>query len=173
MVDEIIFRKVSTSEIEDYHKLRLACLKEFPQNFGTLYKEEFESANFKFDEIITQDSATDFLMGAFTNNTLVGICGFIQEKREKTRHIGEISGMYVLPEFSGRKIGAGLLHETIKLAFGNSELEQIVLAVTEKNQSAKRLYEKFNFTEYGRLPRYLRFEDEYDGQILMVLTKSR
>lgn len=173
MVNEIKFRKVSTSEMEDYHKLRLNCLKDFPQNFGTLYKEEIESANFKFDKIINQKATTDFLMGAFKNDELIGICGFIQEKREKTKHIGAISGMYVLTEFSGQKIGTGLLDATIKLAFGNSEIEQIMLAVTGKNQSAKHLYEKFNFTEYGRLPQYFKFNNEYETQILMVLTKTK
>jgi len=47
--------------------------------------------------------------------------------------------MYVMPEFSGRSIGSGLLKSTIKTAFKNQDLEQIVLAVAAKNRIAQRL----------------------------------
>ena len=172
MGDKIEYRKVESSEIEMYHNLRLNCLKNYPQNFGTLYNEELKSQNFKFDKIINQKSTTAFLMGAFKNEELVGICGFVQEKREKTKHVGGISGMYVLTEFSGQKIGAGLLNATIQLAFDNSEIELIILAVADKNQSAKNLYKKLNFVEYGRLQNYFKYKDNYETQIFMSLNKN-
>ncbi|MFM9837759.1 MAG: GNAT family N-acetyltransferase [Cyclobacteriaceae bacterium] len=172
MNENIVYRKIEINEIEQYHKIRLDCLKNYPQNFGTLYDEEQKSSSFKFDKIIGQQSTTDFLMGAFSNERLVGICGFIKEKREKTKHIGEISGMHVIAEFSGQKIGARLLNTTILTAFKNSALEQIILAVADKNQTAQNLYKKFGFVEYGRLKNYFKDNGEYETQVFMTLVRD-
>jgi|688.fasta_scaffold787924_1 RimJ/RimL family protein N-acetyltransferase len=173
MTENIVYRKVEENEIEQYHKIRLDCLKNYPQNFGTLYDEEKKSSSFKFDKIIAQRLTTDFLMGAFANERLVGISGFIQEKREKTKHIGEISGMYVVEEFSGQKIGAGLLSVTILTAFAISTLEQIILAVADKNKTAQNLYKKYGFVEYGRLQNYFKDNGIYETQVFMTLTRDQ
>jgi len=139
MTSNIVYRKLIPSDVEAYHQIRLDCLKKYAEYFGTLYEEELNSGSFKFDRIILENCATDFIMGAFMNQALIGICGLIQERRQKTKHIGELSGMYVMPEFSGRSIGSGLLKSTIKTAFKNQDLEQIVLAVAAKNRIAQRL----------------------------------
>jgi RimJ/RimL family protein N-acetyltransferase len=173
MTENIVCKKVEINDIEQYHKIRLDCLKNYPQNFGTLYEEELKSLSFKFDKIISQKSSTDFLMGAFSNERLVGICGFIQEKREKTKHNGEISGMYVVEKFSGQKIGAGLLSATILSAFAISTLEQIILAVADKNEIAQNLYKKYGFVEYGRLQNYFKNKGIYETQVFMTLTREQ
>jgi ribosomal protein S18 acetylase RimI-like enzyme len=111
-------------------------------------------------------------MGAFSNDRLVGICGFIQEKREKTKHIGEISGMYVKTEFGGQKIGEKLLNTTVLTAFDNSILEQIILVVTDKNQVAKNLYKKYGFVEYGRLKSYFKDNGKYETQVFMTYVRD-
>jgi RimJ/RimL family protein N-acetyltransferase len=173
MKDKVAYRKVKVEELEMYHNLRLDCLKKYPENFGTLYEEEIISSSFKFDKIVSEQSKLDFLMGAYFDNKLIGICGFINEKRLKTKHIGEISGMYVATEFSGQKIGSRLLSITLKTAFDNLDLEQIILAVADKNQTAQTLYKKFGFVEYGRLENYFKNNAKYETQIFMVLTRDK
>ena len=173
MTENIVYRKLEINDIEQYHNVRLDCLKNYPQNFGTLYDEEQKSSSFKFDKIISQKLTTDFLMGVFSNGRLVGICGFIQEKRKKTKHIGEISGMYVMPEFGGQKIGAKLLNTTLLTAFDNSALEQIILAVADKNKTAQNFYKKYGFVEYGRLQNYFKENGIYETKVFMTLTRDQ
>jgi RimJ/RimL family protein N-acetyltransferase len=173
MTKEVAYRKVKVEELEMYHNLRLDCLKKYPENFGTLYEEEIISPSFKFDKIVSEQSKLDFLIGAYLDDRLIGICGFINEKRQKTKHIGEISGMYVASEFSGQKIGAGLLSVTITTAFDSIDLEQIILAVADKNQTAQNLYKKFGFVEYGRLENYFKSNAKYETQIFMVLKRDK
>jgi RimJ/RimL family protein N-acetyltransferase len=172
MANGIVYRKLVASEKEAYHKIRLDCLQKHPENFGTLFEEEQVLANFKFDAIIAQNNSIDFLMGAFSENKLIGICGFIQEKRQKTAHIGELNSMYVMPEFGGQHIGTGLLKSTIQRAFENPFLEQIILAVAEKNNAARNLYQKNGFEEYGRLENYFKYKGAYETQIFMVIKKT-
>lgn len=111
-------------------------------------------------------------MGAFSDDLLIGICGFIQEKRQKTSHIGTISSMYVTTAFKGQKIGAGLLNATILNAFHIPNLEQITLAVAGQNETAQNLYKKYGFLEYGRLNHYFKYNGNYETQVLMTLTRQ-
>ncbi len=170
--NNLIFRKLEIHELEKYHEIRLECLKNFPENFGTLYEEEIQHQNFKFDKIIPQNLPNDFLMGAFLNNDfLVGICGITQEKRTKTQHICEITQMYVRHTHKGLGIGKSLLKTTTELVFQNPQIEQIILAVMENNQTAKKLYENLGFEEYGKLKNYFKHNNEYQTQVFMVLQK--
>lgn len=172
MKSEITYRKLKPEEVEIYHTIRLDCLKNYPENFGLLYEEELKANNFKFDKIITAKSSTDFLMGAFFADGLIGICGFIQEKKQKKKHIGDISGMYVITSFSGEGIGAHLIKATISKAFEIPELEMITLAVAASNIAALNLYKKIGFKEYGRLNNYFKYEGYYETQVFMVLKKE-
>jgi RimJ/RimL family protein N-acetyltransferase len=172
MAEKIELRKLTKNELELYHQIRLECLQNYPDNFGTLYEEEFETKNFKFDKIISTENSTDFLIGAFIENQLIGICGYIVEKRKKTKHIGEISGMYVKSEFSGRKVGKKLIIKVIETAFKNTELDQIILAVADRNENAKQLYNKVGFVEYGRLKSYFKTNQNYETQVFMTLTRE-
>jgi ribosomal protein S18 acetylase RimI-like enzyme len=172
MTETILYRIITLDEKEQYHQIRLGCLKNFPDFFGSTYEEAIQSASHKFDSIIAQPTAPDFLMGAFKENRLIGICGFTQEKRTKTKHIGEISSMYVMPQFSGQGIGAALLNATLERAFKNLTIEQIILAVAAKNETAKTLYKKHGFVEYGRLPNYFKYEQGYETQVFMCLTRK-
>ncbi len=172
MDNEIFFRKLNIDDKTAYHQIRLECLKNHPDNFGTLYEDELKSTEYKFDKIIDNPSITDFLMGAFDGEKLIGICGFIQEKKQKTRHQGELSSIYVKPTHSGKGIGFQLIESAIHLAFQIPELEQLVLGVVDNNPTAKRLYEKLHFKEYGRLEHYYKSNDKYETLVLMVLRKS-
>ena len=71
MASEIAYRKLEFKDVEQYHEIRLACLHQHPENFGTLFEEEKASGKFKFDKILAQNNSTDFLMGAFNDNELI------------------------------------------------------------------------------------------------------
>ena len=62
---EITYRNLNFTDKEKYREIRLECLKNYPQNFGTLYEDEINSNSLKFDKVILQNHETDFLFGAF------------------------------------------------------------------------------------------------------------
>jgi len=112
------------------------------------------------------------MIGAFLSNSLIGICGFTRMKRKKTNHIGEISQLYIKPEFSGKGIATGLMKSAIDEAFKIKGLEKIILAAVESNSAAQKLYQKFNFVEYGRLENYFKVKGKYQTQVFLSFTKS-
>lgn len=113
MTSNIEFRILTSSEKEQYRRIRLECLQNYQQNFGSVYENEVASTELKFDKIIAQENSNDFLFGAFDNENLIGICGNIQEKGTKTKHIAEISHVYVKPTCANKGIATNLLKHTI------------------------------------------------------------
>jgi ribosomal protein S18 acetylase RimI-like enzyme len=168
----ITYHQLIHSDQKDYRTLRLQCLQCHPENFGTLYEEELENDSLKFDKIIVQNCTIDFLMGAFDKENLIGICGYIQEKRTKTRHQGEISQMHVSPSYQGKGIAKELLKLTISKAFSDSNLEFITLGVVHSNAPAIDLYQKHGFKQYGVLPNYYKNGGSYEDMVFMKLDKT-
>jgi RimJ/RimL family protein N-acetyltransferase len=168
----IKYKPLSLENLVAYRQIRLECLKNHPENFGSLYEDELHSKELKFDKIIAQNDGTDFLMGAFENGNLVGICGYIQEKRIKTKHSGDISHMYVKTEFGGKGIATQLLKKSIEQAFLDKEIEQITLGVVNSNEQALHVYRKIGFVQYGVLEKYYKYQNVYQSLVLMVLTRD-
>ena len=114
----------------------------------------------------------DFAFGAFTGGTLIGICGFVREKRRKAQHRGEIIQMFVDPAFARKGIGRTLLTLAMDKAFENTHIEQIVLGVVHTNDNAVRLYKQLGFVEYGRLEHSFKRGDGYSTQLFLAVTRE-
>jgi RimJ/RimL family protein N-acetyltransferase len=170
---QIIYRKLKSNEAQVFRRIRLECLQNFPENFGTIYEDEVVKPKLYFEEIIEQDSADVFFFGAFIDNELIGIAGFVRGNRTKTRHRGEIVSMYVNPNFHGKRVGENLLRELIKSAFDSEGLESIELTVVADNASAAKLYEKIGFEIFGVQKNYFKFGDKYWDQKFMQIRKER
>lgn len=84
-------------------------------------------------------------------------------------HKGNIWGMYVVPEARVQGTGKLLLTEVIRRSYNLQGLEQILLTVASKNESAKRLYQNIGFKSYGVEKRALKIEQIYFDEDLMVL----
>jgi ribosomal protein S18 acetylase RimI-like enzyme len=172
MNSTIEYSVLTSDDKEQYRRIRLECLKNYPQYFGSVYENEVVSTVLKFDKIIAQENSSDFLLGAFDNRYLVGICGNIQEKGNKTAHISEISHVYVSPAFANKGIATNLLKHTIEKVFANKAIEQIILGVVASNLQAIKLYQNAGFTQYGLLENYYKFNDNYESMVLMILKRS-
>jgi ribosomal protein S18 acetylase RimI-like enzyme len=172
MNSNIDYRILESKNLNEYKEIRFECLKNNAENFGILYEEEINSKSLKFDKIITEKNGIDFLLGAFENENLIGICGFIQQKKIKTRHIGEISQMYVKPEFNRKGIATGLIKLAIEKVFNNN-VEQIILGVINSNVKALNLYLKMGFIQYGFIENYFKQNENYEAMKFMVLTKEK
>lgn len=168
----MIYKVLQEKDIQQYREVRLECLRLFPNNFGTTYEEEAKTEKLKLEDFICKQDATTFMYGAFDNDKLVGICGFVRETRLKTKHRGEIVQMYINPNFAGKGIGKELLKSCINKAFENTEIEQIVLTVVAENQQAVNTYAKIGFKSYGHLANYFKSGNEYTPQEFMILTRN-
>jgi len=119
----------------------------------------------------TKDRNDSFTLGAYVNNVLAGIVSFARdsEDREKLRHKGMLSTMYVSKEFRGCGIAKKLLEEAIKRVKAISDIEQINLIVIASNSKAKPLYENFGFEKFGTEHNSIKWKNNYFAEDHMVL----
>jgi RimJ/RimL family protein N-acetyltransferase len=172
MLMNITYRKLSPEESRKYKAIRLQCLKNFPEYFGSTYEEQITLPKLPFETYIEEQTPDKFTVGAFDREKLIGICSVSLETRKKTRHIGEIIQMYVNSAYKGKKIGLNLLQAAMQEAFSNPEIEQLKLSVVTTNASANRIYDQAGFKEYGHLKNNFKSDGQYFDQRLMVYYRS-
>jgi ribosomal protein S18 acetylase RimI-like enzyme len=167
----IHYRILAAQDLAAYRQIRLECLQNYPDFFGSDYASEVQSTTLKFDKALNQTDLNSFLYGAFAGTELVGICGFTKGNRPKIAHRGEITHMFVKSNRAGQGIGKQLLLHTIDKAMNDMDCDLLTLGVVDTNTAAKALYEKIGFVKYGFLPRYYKQGGRYFGMIEMMLTK--
>lgn len=130
--------------------------------------------------ILTEDEETNILRNweeqpnkllllALIDGEIVGSCGITPVAEHlKTKHRGRF-GISVIQDYWGLGIGSLLLQEILSFAKKN-EIEQVELGVYSDNLRAQKLYERFGFTAWGRLPNAYKLKDgSYRDEINMVL----
>ena len=131
----VFYRQLLSADYNEYKRIRLDSLKEYPNNFGAIYEEELNSKSLKLEGAIKFTNDANFAFGAFSpEETMIGICGFVTDLRQKTKHRGEIVHMFVNTQYTGQGIGKKLLQLTIDKAFNNNQTEQIILGVVCTNE---------------------------------------
>ena len=111
----------------------------------------------------------DFFLGAFQEGVLVGMVGLQGRYRAKERHNASVVGMFVAPEAGGQGLGSALMQDLLERARALAALEQLDLTVTQGNERAQALYERYGFTVYGVLPHAIKVDGEDYAKVHMVL----
>jgi RimJ/RimL family protein N-acetyltransferase len=145
---DIIFKCLGSEDSKRYREIRLESLKAHPEAFGSSYEEQRLLPKLMFEKALEQPIDDRFVVGAFDQETLIGICGFVPFVLDEGLDLskaGTIIQMYVRPSHRNRKIGLNLVIAVIEKAFRLPDIEQIVLGVNESNKSAMRVYEQAGF----------------------------
>ena len=116
---KVTYRKLSPADSKHYRAIRLECLKAHPQNFGSTFEEQNKLPKLMFEEAIERAARDRFVIGAFDEQVLIGIGGFILSAPPEGRwpREGTIIQVYVRSTYSGRKIGLNLTRAVIREAF--------------------------------------------------------
>lgn len=168
----IIIRKLQPYESISYREIRLACLKNVPEYFGSTYEEEVLNPKFMFETFIENGSPDHVMFGAFDKEQLIGITGFNRMARQRAMHRGELVQVYVDSNYRGQNLGENLIRRVLEYAFSLEGIEQVQLSVIANNQSAIKLYEKIGFKTFGVQPEYFKVGESYMDQQFMQLFKN-
>lgn len=116
-----------------------------------------------------QEQPNKLLLLALIDDEIAGSCGITPiAEHLKTKHRGSF-GISVKQKYWGLGIGSLLVREILSFAKRNG-IEQVELGVYSDNLRAQRLYERFGFIEWGRLPNAYKLKDSsYRDEINMVL----
>jgi ribosomal protein S18 acetylase RimI-like enzyme len=164
-MNSIEIKEILSAEIEQYKMFLAAALQSDEENLLITPRDNLDAP------FPTKDRNDSFTLGAYTENVLAGVVSFARdgEDREKLRHKGIMSTMYVLKEFRGHGIARELLEELIKRVKTIPGIEQINLVVIANNSRAKHLYEKFGFEKFGTEQNSIKWKGKYFSEDQMVL----
>ena len=164
-----VIKKLQPSHSNAYRAIRLECLKNYPENFGSNYDDEVKTEKLFFQPFIENPNPDVFVMGAFNGEKLVAICGFQRYDAEKTKHRARIMQVYVTPAYQRKNIATQIIKATIEEALKSQGLEQIELGVITTNSSAETIYKNLGFKEYAIQKNYLKINNTYYDHKMMSL----
>ena len=169
----ISYRRLAPIDSTQYREIRLESLKAHPESFGSTFEEQNKLPKLMFEKAIEQPVDDRFVIGAFDQNALIGICGFIPfvPNNDDLSDVGTIIQMYVRSAYRGKKIGLSLTKAVLHEAFKLSSIEQIVLDVKEGNKPAFRVYEQAGFQTYQAAA--TETEIKNDGDLMMIIHRDK
>ena len=164
-MNSIEIKEILSTEIEQYRMFLATALQSDEETLLITLRENSDAP------FPTKDRNDSFTLGAYVENVLAGVVSFARdgEDREKLRHKGIISTMYVSKEFRGHGVARELLEELIKRVNTIPDIEQINLVVIANNSRAKQLYEKFGFEKFGTEQNSIKWKGKYFSEDQMVL----
>lgn len=165
------YRKLKPSESKKYREIRLECLQNAKDNFGSTYEESVIMPELFFETAIKNEDEYNKIFGAFHGDTLAAICGYRRESSLKTRHRALLVQVYTKPEYRGKNISYELMKCMIDKLFEDETMQQITLGVVSDNHEAIKVYERLGFKEYGLHKNYFKDGDIYRNERLMMLEK--
>ena len=167
MKDKITVSTLSISDWPAYKTLRLKALQDDPMAFTNSFQESIDKVNDYWIGHLKAEDSESVTLFAKKGNKLAGMVSAIFNDRQKTKHIAEIVGAYVDPEFRGHGIGSLLMEAIMNKIKQNPNVEKIKLDVITTQKPAVALYKKFGFKVVGEFEKDLKIDDKYYNNYAM------
>jgi ribosomal protein S18 acetylase RimI-like enzyme len=160
---EQIARRLEPEDVAVFRALRMASLKDAPDNFGSTY-EDWQSRS---DAELRGFLEDEPIFAAFVCDQPVGLTGLIPENKSKQAHRWGLAMVYVSPEARGGGAANALMSTAVAFAIGARVL-QLELSVNATNARAIRFYERHGFQITGQIPRGYRIDGGFADEVMMV-----
>jgi ribosomal protein S18 acetylase RimI-like enzyme len=144
----VTIRRVKPEEWGELRRIRIRALEESPDSFGSTATEAHRQADADWRAWARAGSSSSdtAVFVAVEQDRLVGLCGSFLREREPTT--AQIVAMWVEPDYRGNGLAEQLL-DAASAWSTESGARELVLDVTETNQSARKLYRRAGFRETG------------------------
>jgi ribosomal protein S18 acetylase RimI-like enzyme len=159
----ITIRLATAADITAFRVLRLEALSTHPEVYGTDYETERDRSL----EALTERMVNGNTFLAFVDDIAVGMAGIFRGNSSKTRHKGEIWGVYVQPAARRQGVAQHLVNACVAWACEQG-MKWLSLAVLVNNQPAIACYERCGFTIYGVEPKAIYYNGVYYDEYVML-----
>lgn len=164
----ITLRHAVPADAPAVRELRLAALAGEPIAFSADHETTAAQPAETWAERIAKyaEDSAGVIAVADADGHLVGMAGLARGHWPKTRHLGEIWGVYVKPEWRGFHVGRALIEECATWARANG-LVILKLGVAKINAPAIRCYTRSGFAVCGEDRMALCVDSVYHDELLM------
>lgn len=145
-----------------YRALMLQAYTQHPQAFSSSAAERAAlPISWWAKRLDIEPNAHELVLGSFDGDDLMAVVGVSFESREKLRHKATLFGMYVTPQARQQGQGAALVQAALACARARPGIRLMQLTVTQGNQAAQALYERFGFVVFGLEPQAVAVADGF------------
>jgi ribosomal protein S18 acetylase RimI-like enzyme len=162
-------RLFTEQDAQELWNLRMLALETDPWSFVDSPEELRAISVEKFATRLSADDAENFIVGAFEQQTAVGMVGCYQEVPLKRRHKAWIWGVFVAPSARERGIARLLMQTAIERAKSIGGIEMIMLTVSVDQAAPRKLYQSLGFRSIGTEPKGIKIGNEHHDEEHMVL----
>jgi ribosomal protein S18 acetylase RimI-like enzyme len=164
----VAIRRLVPADGPVYRRLMLEAYEQHPEAFtSSLAERAAMPLSFWEARLAAGAEPKELVVGAFCDGSLAGAAGIEFETREKARHKATLFGMFVRPGFRGARVGHTLVEAALAAAGARPGVRIVQLTVTEGNDAARSLYERFGFVAFGVEPYAVAVRGEYVSKIHM------
>ena len=149
---------------EAWQELQLEGVREFPMGFLVTIDETISTSLERCREVLGYRG----MRGVFTEETLVGFCGYRPQRLARIRHRAEIGPFFITRSFQGLGAAKTLLAGVIEEARSNG-IAQIELFVDTENSRAVAFYEGQGFERIATHYDSVRIDGQSRNHFFMVL----
>lgn len=164
-MNEILIQRLSIKDAKQFQEIKLQGLRTDPEAFVATWEELQNQSS----EQIKNRLQTEYILGAFSKQKLIGTLHLIQQEKQKFSHIGILGGMYIDPLYRGLGIGKMLLVEMLTYIKSLNKYYSLQLKVITSNSTAIKLYESFGFIRWATEENALHYNGNYWGQYHYML----
>lgn len=170
-MNQIIIKPLMSSDWREFKKIRLEALKTSPTAFSNTYEDiaKLPDEKWKQQMELNEKKEGEYYLFAYDNDKVIGMNGLYFVNKPILKHIANVFGVYVNPDYRGQGIGLRLMKDMLVEIRKNPRFTKIKLGVNAENYSAIKLYEKIGLKIVGRLEKELKFGDRYCDELLMEM----
>ncbi len=138
---DIDYRILTAADSKLYRELRLESLRTDPTCFQSDYTSQTKLAKLYFEKLIEAEDPRHPMLGAFSEEELVGICGLIPAEVESA----EVIQMYLKTSFRKMGIRQRLLNFGKHIAQKQLGANALILTVFANNLAGFTAYQRAGF----------------------------
>lgn len=173
-MNDVSIEKLTKADWGAYKELRLRALREEPQAFDASFTSYANKGDEYWKDIAVELTDARHLCLVAKRSGVIVAVGIVEfDDNEKTRHVADLTFLYVLPDARGAGIGKGLLEHMLAAVQSRPDILKVNVRVCSVQHAAVHLYTDVGFKQVSEMKQERYVEGVYYDDYKMSVFLSR